>query len=103
MQRGRGALLGEGELGEGGLGDLLADVARLVERPVVELVGLGLLHRLDEVVVLDLADAEESGEEGHGDGHPGAQPARRGALAFQLFSRRGRRFHRVDVHRTGFR
>jgi hypothetical protein len=36
---------------------------------VVELVGLRLLHRLDDVVVLDLADAHEGGQQGNGDGH----------------------------------
>src|SRR5256885_11168917 len=46
-----------------------ADVARLVEIPVVELVGLGLLHRLNDVVVLDLAHAEKGRQQRHGDRH----------------------------------
>src|SRR5256885_12405414 len=40
-------------------GDLLTDIPGLIEVPVIELVGLRLLHRLDDVVVLDLADAEK--------------------------------------------
>ena len=65
--RGRGAGGGQLELGRGRGGDLLADVPRLVEVPVIELVGLRLLHGLDDVVVLDLADAQEGGQQRDGD------------------------------------
>ena len=83
-----------------GRGDVLADVARLIEVPVIELVGLGLLHRLDDVVVLDLADAQERGEQRDGDATQ--VPSRAAAAitragAFQpAASVRGLR--RIDVH-----
>ena len=61
------------ELGDRGRGDLFADVPRLIEIPVIELVGLRLLHRLHDVVVFYLADAEERRDQRDGDRHAGAQ------------------------------
>ena len=62
------AALGELELLDARHHHLLADVARLVEIPLVDLLGLGREHRLNDVVVLDVADPQEGGQDRHGDG-----------------------------------
>ena len=69
----RAAGLGELELHDRRVGDFFADIAGLVEGPVVDLVGLRLLHGLVDIVVLDLADAHEGGEDGHHHGHAHAE------------------------------
>jgi len=55
---------------------------------VVQLVGLGLLHGLPDVVVLDLADPHEGGQKRHGDGHGGVEAggARVGTLGLAFAS-----------------
>ena len=54
-------------------GNLFPDIARLIEIPVIELVGLRLLHRLHDVVVFDFAHPKKCRQERHGDGDPGAK------------------------------
>ena len=85
------------------LGDLLAGVAGLVEGPVVDLVGLRLLHVLVDVVVLDLADAHEGRQQCDGHRHDGIEPRRaRGGLG-PVHGLAGvlDQFFGVDVHRRG--
>ena len=53
--------------------DVLADVARLVECPLVDLVGLRLLHRLNDVVILHLADPRERHEQCNGNRDPAVE------------------------------
>ena len=53
------------QLRDGGVGYLFAYVARLIEIPVVYLVGLGLLHGLHDVIVLYVANAHERRQNRH--------------------------------------
>src|SRR5262249_47028492 len=76
--------------------DLLADIARLIEIPMIEFVGLRLLHRLHDVVVFDLADAEKGREERNRDRDSRAEIAV-SFLGGGLVRGVRRRFHRVNV------
>jgi len=61
-------------LGKGRLVDVLFGAGRLIFAPAVDRVGLSLVHRLDDVAVLDLAKPHEDRQHHHGERHHAVEP-----------------------------